>query len=56
MENITFTVTQQEAEAIVAVLGQLPTQTNAYPLYLKVTEQVKKTAKPATTEDTPITE
>jgi hypothetical protein len=38
---ITFTLTQEEANAIVQLVGQLPTSSNAYPLFMKLGEQLK---------------
>jgi len=36
-----FNLTKEEAGFILQVLGQLPTQTNAFPLYQKWASQVK---------------
>ena len=41
MSNITLTLTAQEAVDIVNTMGQLPTQSNAYPLYTKLRSQVE---------------
>lgn len=41
LENVTITLTAQEASIIVSVLGQLPTSSGAWPLLQKVTQQVK---------------
>lgn len=37
---ITFTLTQEEATAIYQVIGQLPTSSNAHPLFMKLGEQL----------------
>ena len=39
---ITYTVTNEEAEDILKVLGSLPTQSGAYPLWQKLAEQFKE--------------
>ena len=39
---ITYTVTTEEAEDILKVLGSLPTQSGAYPLWQKLAEQFKE--------------
>ena len=39
---ITYTVTTEEAEDILRVLGSLPTQSGAYPLFQKLAEQLKE--------------
>lgn len=36
---IVFTVEPQEAEAILQIIGNLPTHTNAFPLFTKLKEQ-----------------
>ena len=41
MSDITITLTAQEAVDIVNIMGQLPTQSNAYPLYTKLRTQVE---------------
>ena len=41
MSDITITLTAQEAVDIVNTMGQLPTQSNAYPLYMKLRTQVE---------------
>ena len=40
--EITLKLTQDETLAIVQVLGQLPTSSNAYPLMTKVIEQANE--------------
>lgn len=37
---ITFTLTQEEATAIYQLVGQLPTSSNAHPLFMKLAEQL----------------
>jgi hypothetical protein len=37
--EMTITLTQEEIIAIVQVLGQLPTSSNAYPLMVKINQQ-----------------
>ena len=39
--NITLTLTLDEVNAILQVLGELPTKTNAYPLLVKVQQQAQ---------------
>jgi hypothetical protein len=39
--DITLTVTTDEANAILQVLGQLPTSSNAYPLMMKIKQQAE---------------
>jgi hypothetical protein len=39
---ITFTLTQDEANAIYQLVGQLPTSSNAFPLFTKLGEQLKE--------------
>ena len=41
MDQITLTLTPQEAQAIINVLGDLPTKSGAFPLLQKLAEQVK---------------
>jgi hypothetical protein len=41
MSDIAITLTAQEAVDIVNTMGQLPTQSNAYPLYMKLRTQVE---------------
>ena len=41
METVTLQLTQQEVQFIVAVLGDLPTKTGAFPLVVKIQEQVQ---------------
>ncbi len=41
MKEVTLTLTVEEVNAIVQVLGDLPTKSGAYPLVVKITEQIK---------------
>lgn len=45
---ITFTLTQEEANAIYQLVGQLPTSSNAFPLFTKLGEQLRTQAVPET--------
>ena len=45
---ITFTLTQEEAAAIYQLVGQLPTSSNAHPLFMKLGEQLKAQAETVT--------
>jgi len=51
-----FILEDNEAQFVVQVLGQLPTQSGAFPLYQKVTEQFNAQVQadtPASTEGQP---
>lgn len=39
MNEITITLTQQEAFNLISIIGELPTKTNAHPIYVKMAEQ-----------------
>jgi hypothetical protein len=39
MEKITLDLTAEEVNAILQVLGELPTKTGAFPLVIKIKEQ-----------------
>ena len=39
--EVTITLTAQEAVDVINVIGQLPTQANAHPLYMKLRSQVE---------------
>jgi len=41
MSEVTITLTAQEAVDITNIIGQLPTQSNAHPLWLKLCNQVE---------------
>jgi hypothetical protein len=45
MKEITLTLSVEEVNAILTVLGDLPTKTGAYPLVLKIKEQADKQVK-----------
>lgn len=42
---MTFTLEQNEAAFIVRVLGQLPTESGAFPLHQKLVQQYQEQAK-----------
>ena len=42
---ITLTLTTEEVNAILAVLGDLPTKTGAFPLVMKIKDQADKQVK-----------
>jgi hypothetical protein len=41
MSDITLTLSAEETVSILQVLGQLPTSSNAYPLMVKINEQLQ---------------
>ena len=45
MKEVTLTLSVEEVNAVLAVLGDLPTKTGAYPLVLKIKEQADKQVK-----------
>ena len=47
MENVTLTLTVQEAVDVANIIGQLPTQSNAYPLFVKIKGQIETQAQAA---------
>jgi len=47
MDEITLTLTLQEAVDVANLIGQLPTQSNAYPLFNKIKEQIASQAQAA---------
>jgi hypothetical protein len=51
MPDLTLTLTAEEAVFIANVLGNLPTQSNAHPLWLKVVAQVQPHLQPAESVD-----
>ena len=57
MENtIKFEMTLEEATAVLKMVAQLPTQSNAWPFYQKILEQYQAQApKPETEESTIVT-
>jgi hypothetical protein len=49
--DITITLTAEEAVFVANVLSNLPTQSNAHPLWLKVVAQVQPHLQPAESVD-----
>jgi len=47
MENVTLNLTVQEAVDVANIIGQLPTQSNAYPLFVKIKGQIEAQAQAA---------
>lgn len=47
MQEITLTLTVEEANAVLAALGQLPTSTGVFPLLKKIKEQGDAQVPPA---------
>ena len=45
MEVVTLQLTQQEVQAIINVLGDLPTKSGAFPLVVKIQEQLQAQEK-----------
>ena len=41
MSEVTITLTAQEAVNITNIIGQMPTQSNAHPLWMKLRNQVE---------------
>lgn len=52
MQEITLTLTVEEANAVLAALGQLPTSTGVFPLLRKIKEQGDAQVPPAPPEET----
>ena len=46
MKEVTITLSIEEVNAIMQVLGDLPTKSGAYPLVLKINQQVKAQVEP----------
>jgi hypothetical protein len=46
MKEVNLTLSIEEVNAIMQVLGELPTKSGAYPLVVKISEQVKAQAEP----------
>jgi hypothetical protein len=46
MKEVTITLSIEEVNAIMQVLGDLPTKSGAYPLVLKINQQVKDQVEP----------
>jgi hypothetical protein len=51
MQEITLTLTVEEANAVLAALGQLPTSTGVFPLLKKIKEQGDAQVPPAPAEE-----
>lgn len=50
MQDITLKLTANEIQGILEVLGNLPTKSGAYPLVVKITEQVNEQVPKAEVE------
>jgi len=50
MKDVTLTLSIEEANAIMQVLGDLPTKSGAYPLVVKISDQVKSQVEPQSEE------
>ena len=50
METITLTLTVQEVNALLGVLGELPTKTGVFPIAVKVKQQAEAQLKPKDAE------
>ena len=46
METVTLTLTVQEVNALLGVLGELPTKTGVFPIAVKVKQQAEEQLKP----------
>ena len=52
MNDITLTLTPQEAVDVINIIGQLPTQANVHPLYTKLRAQAEaQLPKPETKDE-----
>ncbi len=49
--DIQLALTDQEVQAIISVLGDLPTKTNAFPLMIKIQKQVQDWIKLNSSEE-----
>lgn len=49
MTEVTLKLTEEEVKAIVTVLGQLPTSSGAFPLMVKISQQLEAQTKPVNT-------
>ena len=45
--NITLTLSLEEVNSVLQVLGQMPTASGAFPLFVKVKEQAETQMKPS---------
>lgn len=52
----TFTLEDNEAQFVVQVIGQMPTQSGAFPLYEKLANQFNAQSAPVVEQPTPETE
>ena len=50
METVTLTLTVQEVNALLGVLGELPTKTGVFPIAVKVKQQAEEQLKPKDAE------
>ena len=50
METVTLTLTVQEVNALLGVLGELPTKTGVFPIAVKVKQQAEEQLKPTDSE------
>ena len=50
METVTLTLTVQEVNALLGVLGELPTKTGVFPIADKVKQQAEEQLKPKDAE------
>ena len=53
MEKVNIELTVEEVNGILTVLAELPTKTNAWPLFSKIQEQVKAQAQPNSSTQKP---
>lgn len=51
MKEISLTLTVDEVNAILAVLGDLPTKSGAFPLVIKIKEQAQAQVEPDETAE-----
>ena len=51
MKEVTLTLSIEEVNAIMQVLGDLPTKSGAYPLVVKISDQVKSQVEPQAEEE-----
>jgi hypothetical protein len=51
MDEVTLKLLPQEAVDIINILGQLPTQSNAFPLFAKLKAQFEEQVKPVSVND-----
>lgn len=51
MQDVTLNLSVEEVNAILQVLGDLPTKTGAWPLVIKIKEQAEPQVSQETTEE-----